>query len=52
MPVQRTWAPSLGQEDVLEEETAAPSSIPVQYGQSLVGRQSMGSLNVGTGLGD
>ena len=53
MPVQQTWAPSLGQEDALEEERTTLSRVLVQDGQrSLVGLQSTGSLNVGTGLSD
>ena len=50
MPMQETWVPSLGQEDPLEEEMAAHSSIiawEIPQTEEPGGLWSMGSQTVG-----
>ena len=47
--VQETWIQSLGQEDLLEKETAIPSSIltwKIPWTEESGGLQSMGSQGV------
>ena len=48
--MQETWVPSLGREDLLEEETATHSSIfawGIPWTEEPGGLQSMGSQRVG-----
>ena len=53
--MQETWAPSLSQEDPLEKEMAAHSSVlawEIPWTEELGGLQSAGSQKGQTGLTD